>query len=112
MATNYRVLGQLAPLGTTATDLYTVPAGKQSVISTLIVCNRATTAASYRIAIRPAGSTLTNSQYIAYDVAVGGGDSTNLTLGLSLEATDVITVYASTANLSFSAFGAELDAAV
>jgi hypothetical protein len=45
---------------------------------------------------------------LAYDVAVGGGDSTTLTLGITLAATDVITVYASSADLSFSVFGSEI----
>jgi hypothetical protein len=80
------------------------------VISTIIVANRAATAATYRIAIRPNGATLANEHYIAYDVTVGAGDSTTLTLGLTIDAADVLTVYASTANLTFSAFGSEVTA--
>jgi glucose-6-phosphate dehydrogenase assembly protein OpcA len=108
MATTYKVLAQLAPSATTATTLYTVGSGKSAVISTLVVANRANTAASYRIAVRPAGATLANEHYMAYDVTVGASDSTTLTLGITLAATDVVTVYASTANLSFSAFGSEI----
>lgn len=110
MPTTYKVLGQSAPSATTATTLYTVPALTSAVISTIVVANRASTAATYRIAIRPAGATLANQHYIAYDVTVGGGDSTTLTLGITLAETDVITVYASTANTSFSAFGSEITA--
>jgi hypothetical protein len=80
------------------------------VISTIIVANRAATAATYRIAIRPNGATLANEHYIAYDVTVGAGESTTLTLGLTIDAADVLTVYASTANLTFSAFGSEVTA--
>jgi glucose-6-phosphate dehydrogenase assembly protein OpcA len=108
MATVYKVLGQSAPSATTATTLYTVPSATSTVVSTLVVANRAATAATYRIAIRPAGATLANEHYIAYDVAVGANDSTTLTIGITLAATDVITVYASTANLSFNAFGSEI----
>ena len=110
MATTYKVLGQSAPSATTDTNLYTVPSSTEAVISTIIVANRAATAATYRIAIRPNGATIANQHYIAYDVTVGAGDSTTLTLGLTLDAADVITVYASTANLSFSAFGSEITA--
>jgi hypothetical protein len=110
MATNYKVLGQAAPAATTDTTLYTVPSATEAVISTLVIANRDATAANYRIAIRPAGATLSNEHYIAYGVSVGGGDSTTLTLGLTLSATDVITVYGNTANLSFSAFGSEVTA--
>jgi hypothetical protein len=108
MPTVYKVLGQSAPSATTATTLYTVPAATSAVISTIVVANRVGTGATYRIAIRPAGATLANEHYIAYDVTVGGGDSTTLTLGITLAATDVITIYASTANLSFSVFGSEI----
>lgn len=110
MPTVYKVLGQSAPSATTATTLYTVPAATSAVVSTLVVANRAATSATYRIAIRPAGATLANEHYIAYDVTVGAADSTTLTLGITLAATDVITVYGSTANLSFNAFGSEITA--
>ena len=108
MPTTYKVLAQSAPSATTATTLYTVGSGKSAVISTLVVANRANTAATYRIAVRPAGATLANEHYIAYDVTVGANDSTTLTLGITLAATDVVTIYASTANLSFTAFGSEI----
>ena len=108
MATTYKVLAQLAPSATTATTLYTVGSGKSAVVSTLVVANRAGSPAQFRIAVRPAGATLANEHYIAYDVTVGASDSTTLTLGITLAATDVITVYASTANLSFNVFGSEI----
>jgi hypothetical protein len=110
MPTAYKVLGQQATAATTATNLYTVPSATSTVVSTLIVANRAGATATYRIAIRPNNATLANEHYIAYDVTVGAGDSTTLTLGLTLDAADVITVYASNANLTFSAFGSEITA--
>jgi len=110
MPTTFKVLGQSAPSATTDTDLYTVPADTSAVISTIVVANRATTAATYRIAIRPNGATLAALHYLAYDVSVLGSDSITLTLGITLAATDVVTVYSSTANLSFSIFGSEITA--
>lgn len=108
MATTYKVLAQSAPAATTATDIYTVPAATQAVVSTLVVANRTAAPATYRIAVRPAGAVLANEHYVAYDVTVGASDSTTLTLGITLAATDVITVYASTASLSFNVFGSEI----
>jgi glucose-6-phosphate dehydrogenase assembly protein OpcA len=108
MPTTYKVLGQSAPSATTATTLYTVPAATTAVVSSIVIANRDASSATYRIAIRPDGATLANSQYIAYDVTVGASDSTVLTLGITMDATDIITVYASTANLTFSAFGSEI----
>jgi glucose-6-phosphate dehydrogenase assembly protein OpcA len=108
MATTYKVLGQSNPAATTATTLYTVPASTQTVVSSITIANQASTSATFRIAVRVAGAALTASQYIAYDVAVGAADTTVLTLGLTLGAADVITVYGSTATLSFAAFGSEV----
>jgi hypothetical protein len=104
----YKVLAQSAPSATTNTDVYTVGSGKQAVVSTIAICNRAATAATYRIAIRVAGSALSNEEYIVYDVAIPGVDTITLTMGVTLGAADVVTVYASTANLSFNLFGTEI----
>lgn len=110
MATTYKVLGQVAPSATTDTTLYTVPAATQAVVSTIVIANRSASIVTYRVAVRPAGATIANQHYLAYDVIVGAGDSTTLTLGITLAATDIITVFASTANLSFNAFGSEITA--
>ena len=108
MATTYKVLGQSNPSATTATTLYTVPSVTQTVVSTVTVCNQAATAATYRIAVRVGGAALTATQYVAYDVSLPANATDTLTLGLTLGAADIITVYASTATMSFSAFGSEI----
>ena len=108
MAYAYKVLGQSAPSATTNTDVYTVGSGKQAIVSTITITNRSSSAAQYRIAIRPAGATLANQHYIAYGVIVLGNDTTALTLGITLGATDVVTVYASSADLSVGLFGTEI----
>jgi hypothetical protein len=110
MPTVYKVLGQSAPSATTNANVYTVPSSTSAVVSTIVVANRVATSATYRIAVRPAGATIANQHYIAYDITVGASDSTTLTLGITLAATDVITVYGSTANLTFSVFGSEITA--
>ena len=102
-----KVLAQSAPSATTNTDIYTVPSSTETVISTIFVCNRSASPATYRIAVRPNGASLANQHYIAYDVTVGASDSTTITSGITMDAADVLTVYASTANLSFSVFGSE-----
>ncbi len=104
----YKVLAQSNPSATTATTLYTVPAATSAVLSTITVCNQAASAASFRIAVRPAGATLAAVHYVAYDVALAANDTTALTLGLTLAATDVVTIYASSATLSFHAYGSEI----
>ena len=108
MPTTYKVLGQSAPSATTLSTLYTVPSATTAVISSIVIAHRDTSAATYRIAVRPDGAAIANSQYIAYDVTVGASDSTVLTLGITMDAADVLSVYGSTANLTFSAFGSEI----
>lgn len=108
MATTYKVLGQVNPTAATPTTLYTVPAGTQTVVSTISVANLTAGELSFRIAIRPAGETLAAKHYIAYDAKVAGNDTTFITVGATLGATDVITVYESAADITFNAFGSEI----
>lgn len=109
MASTYKVLGQLVPpTPNTEADVYTVPSGTQTVVSTIIVANLETTSGVFRIAVRPNGETLANQHYIAFDVPLIGTDSTTLTLGLTLDAGDVITVRTDLDNVAFNVFGSEI----
>jgi glucose-6-phosphate dehydrogenase assembly protein OpcA len=96
------------PSATTATTLYTVPSSTSTVVSTITVCNQASTAGTFRLAVRPAGASLAAQHYLAYDTPIAANDTVALTLGITLATTDVITVYASSANMSFAAFGSEI----
>lgn len=107
MASTYKVLGQNAPNATTLTTLYTVPASTSAVCSTLAICNRGGTA-TIRVAVRPAGVTISNQHFIMYDAVLNANDSIFLTIGLTLAATDVVSIYASTADTSFSLYGSEI----
>jgi hypothetical protein len=109
MATRYKVLGQVAPSATTVTSLYTVPALTDVVVSSLVVANRGTAAATYDIMVRPAGETLANKHYLAKGVLLPSADSTTITIGMTLAPTDVVSVYAETADFSFSLFGSTID---
>jgi hypothetical protein len=108
MATAYKVLGQSAPSATTETTVYTVPSATEAVISTVILANRAGTAGTFRLAVRPNGATLSNEHYLAYDVPLAANDSTTLTLGITMDAADLLTVYCSSADISVNVFGTEI----
>lgn len=108
MPSAYKVLGQSNPAATTATTLYTVPAATAAVASTLSICNQGASSASFRVAVRPAGATLAATHYLVFDSSLTANDSAFLTLGMTLAATDVVTVQASSASLSFSLFGSEI----
>ena len=110
MANAYKVLAQSAPAATTATDVYTVPSATEAVISTVIITNRAASAGTFRLSIRPDGGAQTDAMYIAYDVPISPNDSTTLTLGLTMDAADVLTAYCSSADMSVNVFGTEITA--
>ena len=108
MPTTYKVLAQSNPSATTNTTLYTVPSATSTVVSTVTVCNQASTAGTFRIAVRPAAATLEAKHYLAYDTPIAANDTIALTLGITLATTDVVTVYASAATMSFNAYGSEI----
>lgn len=107
MAIAYKVLGQSAPSATTATSLYTTPSSTSAVVSSLTVCNLGVSA-TFRVAVRPGGAALAAQHYVLYDAAIDANSTGVFTLGITLATTDVVTVYASHANLSFSLFGSEI----
>ena len=107
MATSYKVLGQVVPAATAATSLYTVPASLSIVGSYLCICNHGVSS-TVRAAVRPGGAALDPKHYILYDAPLNQYETMFLTIGISAAATDVITVYAGHANVSFGLFGAEI----
>jgi len=108
MAVTYKVLGQSAPSATTATTLYTVPAATETIVSTLSVANRSATDATFRVSVSVNGAATATKDYIVYDIICPGSGFLAFTMGFTMDATDVVRVYASTADLSFNLFGSEI----
>ena len=107
MATVKGILGQLAPAATTLLALYTVPASKNATVK-VIIANRSSVAATFRVAVAVDGAADSNEQYVVYDKAIAGNDPGSTT-SIVIGSGDVIRVYASTANLSFNCTGIEQD---
>jgi hypothetical protein len=108
MANAYSVLGQSNPSAATLTTAYIVPGATQAIISSINVCNRSSTATTFRIAVRPAGAAISNEHYLAYDAEILANEIYNFAVGITVEATDIISVYATLATLSFNVFGQEI----
>lgn len=104
----YKVLGQSNPAINTVTTLYTVPSATSTVVSTVTICNQSSTPASFDLAVRPAGASLEAKNYINYRTLLAGYQTTTLTLGITLAATDVISCNANTNTVSFNVFGSEI----
>jgi len=110
MADTLKILGQSNPSATTYTTLYTVPNLTMTTTSTLVVCNESAVAGTFRVSIHDAGADTgapTGKQFIFYDTTLGGNSTLTAVIGMTLYQTDVIQVYASSANLAFNLFGVE-----
>lgn len=88
-------------------DLRTIPSATSAVGSTLYVVNRDTQAEYYRISLRVAGASLTN-QYLVWDALIQPNETVTYTTGITLAATDVITVGASSTLVNFTLTGSEI----
>lgn len=101
-----KVLGQVKPAAGTLTDLYTVPANKEAVVSSYVACNLGADA-DVRFAVRPAGAAIDDKHYVIYDAVLDANDSLVLVHGVTLSATDVVSVRSDTGDVAFSIFGDE-----
>ena len=113
MATElYKVIAQAEPAASVLTDVLTVPAATQIVISSLVINNTAQQAspqdAFVRVAIAIGGAVDAIKQYIVYDVKILKNDTLPLTLGITLNATDVVRVFSDQTKIAFNFFGTEI----
>jgi hypothetical protein len=108
MPTTYKVLGQVEPTATTATTAYTVPSATQTVISTLNIVNISTNADTVRVAVRPDGAALEDKHYIIYNLVLPAYGQYSLQAGITIDASDVITVYSTNGTSAFNLFGSEI----
>jgi len=108
MATNYKSPVQIQPLADTLTTLYTVPADTETIFSAINVCNTASADATFSIAFRPNGEAINPKHYIIFDATIAGKDTYMINQGMSMDATDVLSVIASSASVSFTGFYAEV----
>ena len=107
MSDSLKVLGQLDATATTDEELYTVPDKSQTTVSSLVVCNRSGSGITYRVRIAVAGASVDNKQYIFYDKALGANTTEAHVIGITLNQADVVRVFASSGDVSFSLFGCE-----
>ena len=108
MATSYKTLGQVKPTAGTLTTAYTVPSSTEAVISTIVVTNIGPSATTYRIAIRKNGDSITTAMYIAYDITIPALNALSLTLGITLDAADIVSVESYSGLVNFHIFGSEI----
>lgn len=93
---------RLKPSATTLSTLYTATA--DCVISSISICNLGATATTFRVAVRPLGTSIDDSHYLYYDLPIDANDTFILTGGVVLKNTDIVSVYSGNANLSYNLF--------
>lgn len=105
-----KVLGQVAGTASvgTYTLVYSCPTSTSTVVSTISICNTASTTATYRLALSTSSSTPTQAEHLVYGASVPANDSVFLTLGICATSTQKFLVASSSAStVSFGAFGVE-----
>lgn len=91
------------------TTLYTVGVGKQTVVSSISICNKNTSAATIRVSHIPAGQSVGNAYYILYDRVIDVKPANlSIQLGIAMAAGDILSVYSTVANVNFIAWGDEV----
>jgi hypothetical protein len=108
MALTYKVLGQAQPAAGVFYDLYTSPAATGTIINSLVACNTNSSATTFRAMVRVGGAAQSNAQYVAYEVPIAGNATTELSLGITMGAADVLTVYSLAGTVSFNAYGVQI----
>jgi hypothetical protein len=94
---------------TTLTDVYTVPAGKSVIVSTVFMCNRSVAAVAVRLAVAVAAAADDDKQYLYYDLPIPGNESLAVTAGIALSAGDIVRAHAGSADISVNLFGSEIE---
>ena len=97
-----------AAVGTYATLYDTSTAGRTAVISTLGVCNTASTAVTVRVGMTTTAGTPAASEWILYDRSVPANDTLLLTIGLAMQNAEYLRVSSSASTCAFFASVAEI----
>jgi hypothetical protein len=108
MALSFKVLGQSTSLtGNSNVILYGVPYYTSTVVSSLNICNTGNGPATFDIAFRKFGANIISQHYFAYRTPIALNESIAISVGITLDQSDIVSVSANTANVSFSLFGTE-----
>ena len=110
MATTYKSPAQLEPAAQTLSTLYTVPADTQAVVSNIHACNLGGTSASIRVAVRPDGASVADQHYLFYGLTITAFDTVEFGHGITMDASDVLSVWSSSGSVSFNLSYAEVTA--
>jgi hypothetical protein len=108
MAIQEKQLGRGNP-GAVATTLYTLPAATTAILKNVAVCNTTASAQTYRIFMDNTGATYNAASALVYDDTLAANETKFLELFVGMATVGgTLGVYASSAGVTFSAYGAEI----
>ena len=109
MAETPKRLGATTVTANTDTALYVVPSVTSTIVSSIAVCNRGSSSATFRVAhIAGALGTVQLSDYLYYDATIAPNDSFIITIGATMATTHTLLVRSNSASVNFVAWGMEL----
>jgi hypothetical protein len=73
MALTEKMLGQVAPVGTSPVSVYSPPASTRGIVKTIVVCNTSGSAAKFRLFLDDDGTTYDETTALYWDVEVSPG---------------------------------------
>lgn len=94
--------------GTTLTDIYSVAASKVARVK-IIVCNRSSSNKTFRVAISKNAASISDSHYISYDGVLSSNETIEFYSEFMLNSSDIVRVYGSTSDVSFTVNGVEYE---
>ena len=115
MAQSYKILGQIAPVANTLTNVYVTSASANAIVNTIYITNQDTANANVSLIVRPIDESLGNQHYLLQEQLVEAADTLILNLNITLDGSVILaannTVRAGetkSCNVSVNAFGVEL----
>lgn len=107
MTTEYKVLGQALAIVGVRVPLYTVPMARQTVVSTITLCNQSNAAVTVRLSVHPSGHSTNAKHHLLEGHSLAAKDTLMLTIGITLGELHTISILADSASVSATVFGAE-----
>jgi hypothetical protein len=108
MAEVLKVLAQQSPPASALTDAYVVPGATSATCSSLTICNRNNADVTVSVSVAVGGAADADEQYLYSDLPLTAHNTFIATVGLTLAASDVIRVKASSTAVAFQFFGVEV----
>ncbi len=103
--TNTVILSRVNPPAMVETVLFQVPVSSRAFVEGITVCNRSSNAQSLRISISAQGLPTALKDFVYFDLPIRANDTLLVELDFTMNASDVIRIFASSVDLSFILYG-------